>query len=87
MASKEPDWANLHPWWKQALEIGRLNESFCAIKPKSPEFAQWMVFFRTYEKIPQFMLEAERTGKPVTLPSLRPLPLPEILRGRFPEPK
>lgn len=73
MASEDPDWKQLHPWWKQSFEIARLNESFCAITPDSPEFAAWMKFFReNLDRIPRFMLLAQQSRKPVTLPSRWP---------------
>src|SRR6516164_388905 len=55
------NWGRMpHPWFKQAYDIAKRNESFTAVKVKSEEFDQWFKWFRNeLGFVPQFMLHGK----------------------------
>jgi hypothetical protein len=76
MAKSDDDlpWEQMHPWFKQAHDIGVLNGGFVAVQRETPEFKSWLKYFRDDVGFtPQFMRDAANglTGA-VTLPSKWP---------------
>jgi len=71
----DPPWdrERMHPWWKQAAEIAQRNRGFVAVRAQSPEFKEWLRYFREdLHWTPRFMTEAAGTNRDVTLPSQWP---------------
>ena len=78
----ELNWKNLHPWFKQAYDIGMASGGFVEIDPSTQEFKTWLNWFEhQLEFIPQFIHQAKISGHPVTLPSRFP-PQPLTLASR-----
>jgi len=71
-AQRDPNWNNLHPWFKQAYDIGVARGGFVRVGNTTPAFDEWVKYFnRTMSKLPVLMQEAvlKQPGYEVTLPT------------------